>query len=88
MRDTMQGVAGKVGTMGCDKIEDVARYVVTPFSGATARQTVAGEVDGQGLRQTISGGYRFQRGRRRRGLLDDKEVMVVLDLCDPPGIRF
>ncbi len=39
MRDTMQGVAGKMGSMGCDKVEDVARYVVTPFSGATgARQ--------------------------------------------------
>jgi hypothetical protein len=34
MRDTMQGVVGKVGTLGCDKIEDVTRYVVTPFSGA------------------------------------------------------
>ena len=34
MRDTMQGVAGKVATLGCDKIEDVTRYVVTPFSGA------------------------------------------------------
>jgi hypothetical protein len=39
MRDTMQGVVGKVATLGCDKIEDVARYVVTPFSGAPrARQ--------------------------------------------------
>ncbi len=34
MRDTMQGVVGKVGTLGCNKIEDVARYVMTPFSGA------------------------------------------------------
>jgi hypothetical protein len=34
MNDTMQGVAGKVAVLGCDKIEDVARYVVTPFSGA------------------------------------------------------
>ena len=34
MHDTMQGVAGKVATLGCDKIEDVARYIVTPFSGA------------------------------------------------------
>ena len=34
MRDTMQGVVGKVATLGCDKIEDVTRYVVTPFSGA------------------------------------------------------
>jgi hypothetical protein len=34
MRDTMQGVVGKVGTLGCGKIEDVTRYVVTPFSGA------------------------------------------------------
>jgi hypothetical protein len=34
MRDTMQGVAGKVTTLGCDKIDDVTRYVVTPFSGA------------------------------------------------------
>ncbi len=39
MRDTMQGVVGKVATLGCDKIEDVARYVVMPFSGAPrARQ--------------------------------------------------
>jgi hypothetical protein len=39
MRDTMQGVVGKVALLGCDKIEDVARYVVTPFSGAPrARQ--------------------------------------------------
>jgi hypothetical protein len=39
MRDTMQGVVGKVATLGCDKIEDVTRYVVTPFSGAPrARQ--------------------------------------------------
>jgi hypothetical protein len=34
MRDTMLGVSGKVGTEGCSKIDDVARYVVTPFSGA------------------------------------------------------
>jgi hypothetical protein len=32
MRDTMLGVVGKVG---CSKVEDVAPYVVTPFSGAT-----------------------------------------------------
>ena len=39
MRDTMQGVVGKVATLGCGKIEDVARYVVAPFSGAPrARQ--------------------------------------------------
>jgi hypothetical protein len=39
MHDTMQGVGGKVASLGCDKIEDVARYVVTPFSGAPrARQ--------------------------------------------------
>jgi hypothetical protein len=39
MRDTMQGVASKVAALGCDKVEDVARYVVTPFSGAPrARQ--------------------------------------------------
>jgi hypothetical protein len=39
MRDTMVGVAGKMGTLGCHKVEDVAPYVVTPFSGATgARQ--------------------------------------------------
>jgi len=38
-QDTMQGVAGKVGSLGCQKVEDVAPYVVTPFSGATgARQ--------------------------------------------------
>jgi hypothetical protein len=33
MHDTMQGVTGKVATLGCDKVEDVAPYVVTPFSG-------------------------------------------------------
>ena len=39
MHDTMQGVTGKVATLGCDKVEDVASYVVTPFSGAPrARQ--------------------------------------------------
>ena len=39
MHDTMLGVAGKVGQLGCGKVEDVAPYVVTPFSGATgARQ--------------------------------------------------
>ena len=38
-QDTMLGVAGKMGTLGCHKVEDVAPYVVTPFSGATgARQ--------------------------------------------------
>ncbi len=38
-QDTMLGVAGKMGTLGCHKVEDVAEYVVTPFSGATgARQ--------------------------------------------------
>jgi hypothetical protein len=31
------------------------------------------------LRQTISDRYRFQRGRRRRGLLDDQELMIVRD---------
>jgi hypothetical protein len=37
--DTMTGVAGWMGGMGCNKVEDVAPYVVTPFSGATgARQ--------------------------------------------------
>jgi hypothetical protein len=35
MHDTMLGVAGKVGSLGCDKVGDVAQYVVTPFSGAT-----------------------------------------------------
>ncbi len=35
MNDTMLGVVGKVSTLGCHKVEDVARYVVTPFSGAT-----------------------------------------------------
>jgi hypothetical protein len=39
MRDTMQGVGGKVAALGCGKVEDVAPYVVTPFSGAPgARQ--------------------------------------------------
>jgi hypothetical protein len=39
MHDTMLGVAGKVGTLGCNKVEDVVPYVVTPFSGAPrARQ--------------------------------------------------
>jgi hypothetical protein len=39
MQDTMLGVAGRMGSLGCHKVEDVARYVVTPFSGATgARQ--------------------------------------------------
>jgi hypothetical protein len=39
MRDTMLGVSGKMGTLGCHKVEDVTQYVVTPFSGATgARQ--------------------------------------------------
>jgi hypothetical protein len=33
MHDTMQGVTGKVATLGCDKVEDVTPYVVTPFSG-------------------------------------------------------
>jgi hypothetical protein len=33
-QDTMLGVAGKMGTLGCDKVEDVAQYIVTPFSGA------------------------------------------------------
>jgi hypothetical protein len=38
-QDTMLGVAGKMGSLGCHKVEDVAPYVVTPFSGATgARQ--------------------------------------------------
>src|SRR6202167_4956265 len=35
MHDTMLGVAGRVGSLGCNKVEDVAEYVVTPFSGAT-----------------------------------------------------
>ena len=39
MRDTMQGVTGKVATLGCGKVEDVATYVVMPFSGTPrARQ--------------------------------------------------
>jgi hypothetical protein len=38
-QDTMLGVAGRMGSLGCDKVEDVAPYVVTPFSGTTgARQ--------------------------------------------------
>ena len=28
-------LAGRVGSLGCNKVEDVAEYVVTPFSGAT-----------------------------------------------------
>jgi hypothetical protein len=39
MHDTMLGVGGKVAGLGCNKIENVTPYVVTPFSGATgARQ--------------------------------------------------
>ncbi len=38
MHDTMQGVAGKVGTLGCHKVEDVTPYVVTPFSGPTGKR--------------------------------------------------
>jgi hypothetical protein len=39
MHDAMQGVAGKVATLGCNKVEDVAPYVVTPYSGTPgARQ--------------------------------------------------
>jgi hypothetical protein len=34
-QDTMLGVAGEVGSLGCHKVEDVAPYVVSPFSGAT-----------------------------------------------------
>ena len=34
-QDTMLGVAGKMGLLGCHKVEDVTPYVVTPFSGAT-----------------------------------------------------
>ena len=34
-QDTMMGVAGWMGGVGCNKVEDVAPYVVTPFSGAT-----------------------------------------------------
>ena len=34
-QDTMLGIAGKMGTLGCHKVEDVTPYVVTPFSGAT-----------------------------------------------------
>jgi hypothetical protein len=48
MRDTMQGVAGKVAALGCDKIDNASRYVVTPFSGAPD-STVAGEVACQGF---------------------------------------
>ncbi len=35
MHDTMVGVAGKMGALGCSKPEDVTPYIVTPFSGAT-----------------------------------------------------
>ncbi|HEX3352340.1 MAG TPA: hypothetical protein VHS34_05925 [Terriglobales bacterium] len=39
MRDTMQGITGKVATLGCNKVEGVDPYIVTPFSGAPrARQ--------------------------------------------------
>jgi hypothetical protein len=38
MKDTMLGVAGKVGTLGCHKVEDVTPYVVTPFSGPTGKR--------------------------------------------------
>jgi hypothetical protein len=39
MHDTMLGVAGRMGSLGCNKVEDVTPYVVTPFSGAPrARQ--------------------------------------------------
>jgi hypothetical protein len=34
-QDTMLGVAGKMGTLGCHNVEDVTPYIVTPFSGAT-----------------------------------------------------
>jgi hypothetical protein len=35
MHDTMLGVAGQVGALGCHKVEDFEPYVVTPFSGPT-----------------------------------------------------
>ncbi len=38
MSDTMVGVSGQVGTLGCEKIDDVTPYVVTPFSGAPRRR--------------------------------------------------
>jgi hypothetical protein len=34
-QDTMLGVAGKMGSLGCHTVEDVTPYVVTPFSGPT-----------------------------------------------------
>jgi hypothetical protein len=34
-QDAMLGIAGKMGTLGCHKVEEVTPYVVTPFSGAT-----------------------------------------------------
>ena len=35
MHDTMLGVIGQVGTLGCKKAEGFTPYIVTPFSGAT-----------------------------------------------------
>lgn len=38
-QDTMLGVSGRIGSLGCGKVEEVTPYIVTPFSGATgARQ--------------------------------------------------
>ena len=34
MHDTMLGVAGKMGSLGCNQVGDVTPYIVTPFSGA------------------------------------------------------
>ena len=34
MKDTMLGVSGKMGTLGCHQVEEVTPYIVTPFSGA------------------------------------------------------
>ena len=38
MHDTMLGVAGQMGALGCSKVEDVTPYVVTPFAGAAGRR--------------------------------------------------
>ena len=80
MRDTLQGVTGKVATLGCGKVEDVAPYVVTPFSGAPRARQWREKWLVKGCGKQYHGRYRFQRRRRRRGLLDYQELMIVLDI--------